>query len=878
MAIQFLSPSVFIEEVSSTVQTTQSVSASTAAFVGFTTQGPTGEARLVTSFDEYTRIFGDFSTESFMTHNAAAYFSNGGERAYILRIVPADAVSSTASIQSKTTNQWLGLDPDGATDNFIVNAATSVLKDNSGTTHIVPGSLSIKYRTAGTPVVTQDLRNRADSADVAQINGQANYEARINPASIPAFEEGLDSVVRLSAGGTVLTWDPDGGGNRTINIDFTGSPNDSSVVTTAANGQGSIVTLDHRTGFLSIAFAGTDIPNGSAVGDLRLSFTPASATITLTSSTTVQTDGHMEILGAQLTGGVTDNFVDVVDGSFELTFTGAATRPHRDARMLVTYKTSTWELTPVSAGAWGDNLRVQINGAVEFFTASTASYSRHNVFVLLKDRDGNYQLRETFEDLSFTDSTDSLYFADVINELSDLFNVNVLGGNEAPLQLHGVLRSQVIAGGNELAANREISATLSNPTVAKRTVSITYTNTSATARTITDDGEGNLTGDVDTTYATTVGGLGPNQIDYTTGAVNFKTVDAINGTSLVTVSYYTTAEETTHTEDFGDTTKDYTYVADSVTYSFYTAGSNGTFTSVNYGRNQFSNPTLRTSFGGIYALDKIEEILQLCVPDFAGDVSITRDLLDYADLRAAEPQGGDRFIILTTPVGYTSQQASDWFRFSLLQSSNYAAIYWPWVKVKDPLANNRPITVPPLGHVAGVYARTDASKNVGKAPGGTIDGKLNYLIGLESVPSLADRNLVYQNKINPFISTNVDGTCVWGVQTIAQDSRWRLINARRLFMYVEKNVFSLTQWAIFENNGPALWAKLRAQLIGFLTELYNQGYLAGNNPSEAFRVVIDTSNNNQATIDAGQLYIDIALKPFKSVEFLVARFSVLVTA
>ncbi len=970
MAIQFLSPSVFIEEVSSTVQTTQSVSASTAAFAGFTTQGPVGEARLVTSFDEYSRVYGDFSSNSYMTHQAAAYFSNGGRRAYILRIIPSDATSSTASIQSKVAGQVIS-NGDGSADTYtdaLPVDVGSIALNGSSSGHIVPGSFTAKYRAARDAVVEYPVRMRDDATigttqiddtffegridtkalyissagpgtvlyrskldgntdiTITQVDTGTigvvvtdndivvNLDAGVSLASeivtaigtslaasalitaelynedvmaaaaieslngIPAFDSELNAVVPLVTGGDDFQVSWQSGGTKTIDLAAADLASVQSPIVTADNGTSS-VSLDLKTGIFVISFGSGEEPDGA--GDkVLISYVPASATVSLASGSVVDTNSLIDITGDSdfvVNGGAIadDSFLNIATGEWSVAFeSGTDHIPALKSQIVATYKVAIRSLTPISNGEWGSNVRVQINGSIEYFVAATASYSRQNVFILLQDRDGNYQLKETFEDLDFTDSSDPLYMPEVLNELSELVNVSAAGIDESPRQLDGLVRNQVLGGGTETTANRVISATLGNPAVARRTVVITYMNTSSVLKTITDDGSGNLVGSVDSSYS-------GNTINYTTGVIDFKTIIAIKGGTFVTIVYYTRPEETLHTEDFGDTTKAYTYTTTSpvaATFSYYVEGTDGTFSDSTYGRDQFTLPALRETFDGIYALDRVEEILQVCVPDFAGDVAISLDLLDYADLRAAEPQGGDRFIILTTPAGYTAQQAADWFRFNLVQSSNYAAIYWPWVKVKDPLANNRPLTVPSLGHVAGVYARTDANKNVGKAPGGTIDGQLNYLIGLESTPTLTDRNLVYSNKINPFISTDLNGTAVWGIQTIAQDPRWRLINARRLFMFVEQSVFGLTQWAIFENNGPSLWAKLKSQLTSFLTDLFNQGYFAGNNPSEGFKVVIDSTNNNQATIDAGQLYIDLAIRPFKSVEFLVVRLSVLTAA
>jgi phage tail sheath protein FI len=330
--------------------------------------------------------------------------------------------------------------------------------------------------------------------------------------------------------------------------------------------------------------------------------------------------------------------------------------------------------------------------------------------------------------------------------------------------------------------------------------------------------------------------------------------DEIGQDQLVTADYRSTAEEANHTDVF-------------------TGGSDGTFTSaVTYGRSQFTVITLQPTYQGIYALDRIEELMQVVLPDFAGDITITKDLMDYADSREVLPAGGDRFVILMVPQGSTAQEAVDFLRVDIAQNSKFAAMYWPWVRIADPLADNRPIVFPPLGHLAGIYARTDATRNVGKAPAGTIEGALRFLLGLETNPTQGERDVVYPARINPLQSSPQTGLAVWGARTTSLQSEWRYINARRLFMFVEKSVFNATHWIVFENNGEALWARIRSQLEGFLNGLFNDGLFAGATPAQSFFVRVDSSNNDQTTIDAGQVIIDIGIAPNRPAEFVRFRF------
>lgn len=968
---ELLSPGVFIEEVPSTTQVVGPVSTSNMGLIAWTPQGPTNEATLVTNFDQFVKTFGSFDRRSYGAYAMAAFFSNGGRRAFMVRVAPSNAVKAQAKIQSLTTAQQIE-EGDGATLTFSKTAATSALKDNTGASPITIGSMAVKYRATQTAVTGQYPRERNNTTILASATLVEKYEGRIDSKStlvvagatspngdlyirsvgdarqditvqvvvagnstpfsivvtgtaivinsatdggglatttatvaaaainvhasasllvsalalgtgagllatfaatnlvgVPAFDADLD---RLVPGTLTIGWTAN---SIAKSIVFTGADL-ATPVATKVNGAGSSITIDLRSGIFSLTTVGAEIPiladNGIA---MTAAYTPASTTKTITSDTTANAANNQGLLlatslngGGTTTGalttppGVTQSYVNVADGSYQLVFTAGATNlPHNKARLLATYKINAWTVNPISVGAWGNNLKVQIQGSPNYFTTATQTYSRFDVFVLQTDSLGQDAIQETYEELVFDDPASVFFFADIINEFSNLVRIDEPGGNEAPGQLQGLPNTVRIAGGDDLDASRVVTATLTGLPIARRTVSITYTDSAGTARTITDDGSGNLTGDVDVTYV----GATANTVNYTTGVVDFKTVAVvgpagIQDQTLITASFRTVAAETAHVEKLGDTTKS------------YTVGTDGTFDTTYFGRSQFTDPSLQTTYSGLYALDRVDELMQVIIPDFAGDVTVTGDLLDYADARAATSSGGDRFIILTTPRGSSAQEAVDWFRNRLGRYSNYAALYWPWINVADPLANGRKLTMPGLGHVAGIYARTDVNRNVGKSPGGTVDGQLNFLLGLEVVPTQGERDYVYPNKINPFISSTQTGNAVWGVRTIALDSQWRYINARRLFMFLEKSIYNSTFWIVFENNGPGLWSRIKAQIQGFLVGLFNDSYFAGASSDQAFFVICDETNNTAATINAGQVIIDIGIAPNKPAEFVRFRF------
>ena len=181
--------------------------------------------------------------------------------------------------------------------------------------------------------------------------------------------------------------------------------------------------------------------------------------------------------------------------------------------------------------------------------------------------------------------------------------------------------------------------------------------------------------------------------------------------------------------------------------------------------------------------------------------------------------------------------------------------------------------------MAGVYAKTDNNKNVGKAPAVVEDGKLLWLEGLENNLSRPQVGYAYENKINCLVSWPQTGMVVWGARTLtAPGGEFVYINQRRLFQFVEKSVFNSTHIHVFQNNGPALWSAIRLQVTNFLLVLFKAGYFAGTTPSEAFFVICDSTNNPQQTIDLGLVYCDVGLATNKPAEFCVFSFQQLAVA
>ena len=200
----------------------------------------------------------------------------------------------------------------------------------------------------------------------------------------------------------------------------------------------------------------------------------------------------------------------------------------------------------------------------------------------------------------------------------------------------------------------------------------------------------------------------------------------------------------------------------------------------------------------------------------------------------------------------------------------YGAFYYPWITVRDPLSSEI-VNVPPSGHIAGIWARSDASRGVHKAPANeTIRGALNVSYQLTRGEQ-AELNPAGVNCIRLFQD---EGIKVWGARTVADSSsEWRYLNVRRLFNMIKESIAESTRWIVFEPNDPTLWKSIRRDVSAFLTLQWREGALMGSTPEEAFFVKCDEETNPPEVIDAGTVVTRIGIAPVKPAEFVVFRVS-----
>jgi uncharacterized protein len=205
------------------------------------------------------------------------------------------------------------------------------------------------------------------------------------------------------------------------------------------------------------------------------------------------------------------------------------------------------------------------------------------------------------------------------------------------------------------------------------------------------------------------------------------------------------------------------------------------------------------------------------------------------------------------------------------RQSDYGTIYFPWITVRDPLGAQGLVDVAASGHMAGIWARSDATRGVHKAPANEpIRGALNLTYRLTA----AEQGELNLAGVNCFRFFEREGIRVWGARTLADSSsEWRYLNVRRLFIMVEKSISRSTNWIVFEPNDRTLWKSIRRDASAFLTYLWRTGALMGRTPASAFFVKCDEETNPSDVVDLGQVVTIIGIAPVKPAEFVVFRIS-----
>jgi phage tail sheath protein FI len=246
--------------------------------------------------------------------------------------------------------------------------------------------------------------------------------------------------------------------------------------------------------------------------------------------------------------------------------------------------------------------------------------------------------------------------------------------------------------------------------------------------------------------------------------------------------------------------------------------------------------------------------------------AVANALIAHAEARRAY-----RIAVVDAPP---AQMPSEVRAYRGLFDSRYAALYFPWLVVNNPLARAgredipREIALPPSGSVCGIYARNDVQRGVHKAPANEV---VRSALRFETDVNFAQQEVLNPLGVNCLRFFSGRGNRVWGARLASSDPEWKYVSDRRYFNYLEASIDRSTQWAVFEPNGERLWANIRQTVSDFLYNEWRGGALLGTSVEEAYFVRCDRSTMTQNDLDNGRLVCLIGVAIIKPAEFVVFR-------
>jgi len=260
---------------------------------------------------------------------------------------------------------------------------------------------------------------------------------------------------------------------------------------------------------------------------------------------------------------------------------------------------------------------------------------------------------------------------------------------------------------------------------------------------------------------------------------------------------------------------------------------------------------------GIASLEDIDEVSICLVPGIHSPI-VHDAVISHCEILK------DRFAILDPPGGLDIEGIRT-FREPI--DTKYAALYYPWLEVRDP-SLRRNIEMAPSSHMAGIYARVDVARGVHKAPANEV---IRGITRIAADVTKREQDMLNPRNINVLRFFPGRGNRVWGARCVTSDSAWKYVNVRRFFIFVEESIDEGTQWVVFEPNDDPTWARVRLSITNFLMTQWRNGALQGKTAAEAFFVKCDRSTMSQDDIDNGRLICVIGIAPVKPAEFVIFR-------
>lgn len=285
-----------------------------------------------------------------------------------------------------------------------------------------------------------------------------------------------------------------------------------------------------------------------------------------------------------------------------------------------------------------------------------------------------------------------------------------------------------------------------------------------------------------------------------------------------------------------------------------------------------SDPNLKGKKEGIWALEKVNHFNLLCIPPFTFKKDVDQNTLSNA-LKYCKDRRA--MLIVDPPSAWNDVSKVHLEELDLQdEKATNAVIFFPRLKMRDPLKENRLGEFVPCGAVAGIFARNDSQRGVWKAPAG-IEATLTGVADLTVKITDGDNGQLSPMGVNCLRTFQVIGHAIWGARTLRGAdqlaSEWKYIPIRRLALYIEETLYRNTQWVVFEPNDEPLWAQIRLNIGAFMHDLFRQGAFQGKTPREAYFVRCDKETTTQNDINKGIVNILVGFAPLKPAEFVMIK-------
>jgi Bacteriophage tail sheath protein len=287
----------------------------------------------------------------------------------------------------------------------------------------------------------------------------------------------------------------------------------------------------------------------------------------------------------------------------------------------------------------------------------------------------------------------------------------------------------------------------------------------------------------------------------------------------------------------------------------------------------YSAANMRTNKQGLYQLEKADLFNLLVVPPYTPTTDLAK--ADW-DAVVAYARGRRALVLVDAPASWADASAvtTAGAIVGVASRSENAAMYFPRLNITNPLRDNRIEAFPPAGSVAGVMARTDASRGVWKSPAG-LDATVSGVMGLSVPLNDPENGAINQLGVNCLRNFPDTGPTVWGARTLkgadSIASEWKYVAVRRTALFLEESLYRGLQWVVFEPNDEPLWAQIRLNVGAFMQRLFRLGAFQGASPKEAYFVRCDRTTTTQTDIDLGIVNILVGFAPLKPAEFVVIK-------